>query len=51
MKARDVMTRVVSVTPDCSIADLAKKMQQHRISGLPVVNVAGVLVGVVTEEI
>jgi CBS domain-containing protein len=50
MKARDVMTRgVVSVTPDCSIADLAKKMQQHRISGLPVVNVAGALVGVVTE--
>lgn len=50
MKARDVMTsRVVSVTPDCTIADMAKRMQQYRISGLPVINAGGALVGVVTE--
>ena len=43
MKARDVMTRaVVSVTPDCTIKELAKRMQQYRISGLPVIN-AGAL--------
>jgi CBS domain-containing protein len=50
MKARDVMTRnVVSITPDSSIADMAKRMQQHRISGLPVINAGGALVGMVTE--
>ena len=50
MKARDVMTSsVVSVTPDCSIADLATRMQKYRISGMPVINEAGALVGIVTE--
>ena len=50
MKARDVMTRgAVSVTPDCTIKELAKRMQQYRISGLPVINAGGVLVGMVTE--
>ena len=44
MKARDVMTRaVVSVTPDCTIKELAKRMQQYRISGLPVINAGGAL--------
>ena len=50
MKAKDVMTKdVVSVTPDCSIADMAAKMQEFRVSGLPVINAEGVLVGIVTE--
>lgn len=50
MKARDVMTtHVVSVTPDCSILEMAKRMKQYRISGLPVINAGGVLVGIVTE--
>ncbi|WP_045836328.1 CBS domain-containing protein [Hyphomicrobium sp. 99] len=50
MKARDIMIRdVVSVTPDCSIAEMAQKMQQFRVSGLPVINAEGELVGVVTE--
>jgi len=50
MKARDVMTtNVVSVTPDCPISEMAKRMQQYRISGLPVINAGGALVGIVTE--
>ena len=50
MKALDVMNKaVVSVTPDCSIEDMATKMEQYRISGLPVVDAAGTLVGMVTE--
>ncbi|MBS0269658.1 MAG: CBS domain-containing protein [Proteobacteria bacterium] len=50
MKARDIMTKnVVSVTPDCSIADMAATMQKFRVSGLPVINAGGALVGVVTE--
>ncbi|HET6387986.1 CBS domain-containing protein [Hyphomicrobium sp.] len=50
MQAKDVMTKdVVSVTPDCSIPDMAAKMQEYRVSGLPVINSKGELVGIVTE--
>jgi len=44
------MTRsVVTVTPDTSIVDAAGTMLSHHISGLPVVDDAGKLVGVVSE--
>ena len=50
MKARDIMTPdVVSVDPDASVAEAAQLMLQRRISGLPVVDQAGELVGVITE--
>ncbi len=50
MKAKDIMTRrVISVPPDASIFEAARLMLQNRISGLPVVDSAGALVGVVTE--
>lgn len=50
MKAADVMTRqVISVAPDEQITHAASLMLQNRISGLPVVDAAGKLVGVVTE--
>lgn len=50
MKAKDVMTRrVVSVEPDTPVPTAIRLMLQHRISGLPVVNKAGQVVGVVTE--
>ncbi|SFV34186.1 CBS domain-containing protein [Hyphomicrobium facile] len=50
MKARDIMTKnVVSVTPECSIVDMAATMQKFRVSGLPVINAGGALVGLVTE--
>jgi CBS domain-containing protein len=50
MKAEDVMTRkVLSIRPDASIAEMAKLMLENRISGLPVVDDRGDLVGVVTE--
>jgi CBS domain-containing protein len=50
MKARDVMTPdVVSVDPNASVAEAAQIMLQRRISGLPVVDHAGELVGVITE--
>jgi CBS domain-containing protein len=50
MKAADVMTaRVISVTPDASILECVRLMLQHRISGLPVIDAAGTLMGVVTE--
>ena len=50
MKASDVMTRrVISVRPDTSILEAAQLMLQKRISGLPVVDSQGQLVGIVTE--
>src|SRR5512138_2354348 len=50
MKAADVMTRqVITVAPDASVLQAARLMLQNRISGLPVVDERGQLVGVVTE--
>ncbi len=50
MQVRDVMTRkVISVTDDDSILAAARLMLQNRISGLPVLDASGNLVGVVTE--
>ncbi|MFZ2066056.1 MAG: CBS domain-containing protein [Xanthobacteraceae bacterium] len=50
MQVRDVMTRnVISVKADESILSAARLMLQNRISGLPVLDASGALVGVVTE--
>jgi CBS domain-containing protein len=50
VKVSDVMTRqVISVAPDASVQQAVQLMLQNRISGLPVVDAAGHLVGVVTE--
>jgi CBS domain-containing protein len=50
MQVRDVMTRkVISVNEGDSILAAARSMLQNRISGLPVVNAGGNLVGVLTE--
>ncbi|MCW5746200.1 MAG: CBS domain-containing protein [Alphaproteobacteria bacterium] len=50
MKASDVMTRrVVTVGPDTPIQTAIRVMLQHKVSGLPVVDADGAVVGVVTE--
>ena len=50
MKARDVMTRrVLTVEPNASVLQAIQLMLQNRISGLPVIDTNGVLVGLVTE--
>ena len=50
MQAADVMTRrVITVAPDASVLQAARLMLQNRISGLPVVDARGQLVGIVTE--
>jgi CBS domain-containing protein len=50
MKAADVMTaHVISVKPDASVLECVRLMLQYRISGLPVIDATGALVGVVTE--
>ena len=50
MQARDVMTRgIISVDPNATVLQAARLMLQHHISGLPVVDAAGKLVGVLSE--
>jgi CBS domain-containing protein len=50
MKARDVMTSpVVTVKPTASVKDVAQLFLERRISGVPVVDDQGKLVGIVSE--
>lgn len=50
MRAHQIMTRpVISVTPDTPIVDAANTMLQKHVSGLPVVDASGKLVGIVSE--
>jgi CBS-domain-containing membrane protein len=51
LSARDVMTReVVTIDSEASVQDLAKLLEERRISGVPVLDARGVLVGVVTQS-
>ncbi len=50
MKVSDIMTHpVITVMPEMTIGEAAELMIGHRISGLPVVNAGGEVVGIVTE--
>ena len=50
MRAHQIMTRsVITVTPDATILEAANIMLRHHVSGLPVVDAAGKLVGIVSE--
>ena len=50
MKVKEIMTTsVISVPEDATVEDAARLLARHRISGLPVVNKDGGLVGLVTE--
>ena len=50
MRAHQIMTRsVVTVTPETTIVDAANLMLQRHVSGLPVVDTNGKLVGIVSE--
>ena len=50
MQVRDIMTRkVICVGPQQTLVQAARLMLENRISGLPVVDAAGKLVGMVTE--
>lgn len=50
MRAHQIMTKpVITVTPDATILEAADIMLRQHISGLPVVDEAGKLVGIVSE--
>jgi CBS domain-containing protein len=51
LTAKDIMTRdVVTVTLDTSVEKLAGLLVSNQISGVPIVDAGGVLVGIVTEN-
>jgi len=50
MRAQDVMTtHVITVTPETTVLDAARLFIEHRISGAPVVDADGNVVGVLSE--
>lgn len=50
MKVKDVMTRaVVSVAPETPVLEAIARMTSERVSGMPVIDADGRLVGMVTE--
>lgn len=51
LTAKDIMTTsVITVNPDLAVEELAALLWENRISGAPVVDAEGALVGVVTES-
>jgi predicted transcriptional regulator len=51
MKAREIMTRnVISILDEATVEDAARLLARNRISGVPVVNASGMLMGLVTEH-
>jgi len=50
MRADQIMTRnLITISPKAGVADAIAKMLEFRIGGLPVVDSAGAIVGIVTE--
>ena len=50
MKISDLMsTDVVTTTPDATLRDVARMLVEHKVSGLPVCDDAGTVVGVVSQ--
>jgi CBS domain-containing protein len=51
LSARDIMTtEVLTASPETSIAELSKTLENRQIGGLPVVDKDGRLVGVITQN-
>lgn len=50
MKAMDIMTKdVITAAPETTVKELVKMLVDHRISGVPVVDGEGRVIGIVTE--
>jgi len=51
MTAREIMTTpVITAGPDATLAEISELMLAHRISGIPIVDSEGRLMGIVTES-
>ena len=51
LQARDILTKdVITATPETSVTEVAALLEKHRISGVPVVDAGGRVVGVITQS-
>ncbi len=51
LKARDVMTReVITITPDAGLAETIERLVNNKISGMPVCDPDGRVVGMISER-
>jgi CBS domain-containing protein len=51
IKAKDIMTKeIITVSPETEIAQAANLLLEKRINGVPVVNTAGELVGILCQS-
>lgn len=51
LKARDVMTReVITIGPDATLAETIKVLVEKKISGMPVINTGGEIIGIISEK-
>jgi CBS domain-containing protein len=51
LKAKDIMTKeVITVSPDAEITQAANLLLEKRINGVPVINTAGELVGILCQS-
>jgi len=49
--ARDIMTEtVIACVPDTKLEDAVKSLAEHEISGMPVIDAAGRVVGIISES-
>jgi predicted transcriptional regulator len=50
MHARDIMTHeTITIAPDASVREAARRLSGYNISGMPVVDGAGRMVGIITQ--
>lgn len=51
LRVEEIMTpHPITISPDATIGEAARLMLEHKISGLPVVDEGGTLVGIITES-
>lgn len=51
MRAKDIMHRqVITATGDMTLGDVARLMSANRISGLPIIDGEGCLLGIITDS-
>ena len=51
LKAKDIMTKdVIMIGPDSILAEAIKKLIENKISGMPVVDEDGKLLGIISEK-
>jgi CBS domain-containing protein len=51
LKAKDIMTKnVITISPDSTLVDVAKLLGEKKITGVPVVDGSGKVIGIITEK-